>query len=468
MSSVGIIPGEQFVSVISAMSGGFAEKVLREIAHPKIQPGNRRNFGEWEEGMCAGTIMIEGTGEEREVLLRIGVEEGLFIRENGHKKFSLKHECNGELCTIPVAQKRSRGKDYSIGSVANNIVASWIIHGRKWRDRSKRWYYWPYGIDSERKTNLDFEVCNGAGCTYAQALERGIVRSAHLGTWKHGVTVVPAASGIPVFMHEFEERADGKGKNDLTVFGDQEISSDKEVWGPYARWNKDVGNVDFGPFADIAQEASSPFAFHVAATRRVFPNCQLGSAFLVEKLGDKLPTAVELIAQKDCERFYRLIDERGRSWKLDCVSASSLFFSRDDEEELMTFPIAAITENVCQTFEELAGIQEDPAVEIKKTIRIVPDSHFFIVLSGILTAHDGEAHYISGNYMHEYMTTGKDAYAHRVRNDRVFCLLRGLFGMDKLKFYIYPSNSLRLSKLNQYNFNPRTWNKKFWLTKTLR
>ena len=466
MSSFGIIPGEQFVSVISAMPGGFAEEVLRRIAHPIVQAGNKRKFGEWKNGMCAGSVLIEATGEEREVVLRLGVKEGLFIEESEGRKFSLKHECNGEVCVIPVAEKKAKkGKVYPAGSIANNIVATWVIHGRKWRDRSNEWYHWPYGIDMARKTSQNFEVCDGAGCAYAEALEKGIVRSAHLGTWKHGVTLVPAASGIPVFLHEFEERADGKGKNDLTVFGDQEISPDKNIWGPYARWSKNVGSVDFGKFSDIAKVASSPFAFHVAATRKVFPNCELNSAFILRKLGSKLIGILKTIAAKDPGRFYRLIDEAGNSWKLDKISEDSLVFSRDGESR--SFPLKDVPSNVWETFCDLSSVQDNPEIVIKKSVRIVPDSHFFIVLSGILTAKNGECHYISGNYMHEYMTTGKDAYAHRIRNERIFGLVKDFFRMDKLKFFIYPSNSLRLSKLNQYTFKPESWNEKYWLTKQL-
>ena len=74
-----IIPGKQTITVISAMKGGMAEDVLRQIAHPTINPTNKRQFGEWENDMCFGTVLVYQTGEERELVLKLGVKDGLFL-----------------------------------------------------------------------------------------------------------------------------------------------------------------------------------------------------------------------------------------------------------------------------------------------------------------------------------------------------------------------------------------------------
>lgn len=469
MEKMGIIPGEQIISVISAMSGGFGEEILREIAHPKRQPENGRHFDEWQGGSCSGFVIIKETGEKRDVLLRIGEKDGLFLSENGHNKLSFKHECDGDVCMIPIVRNKHRkGRLHLVDTIANNIVGIWVIHGKKWRDRSKTWHPWPYGIDEARKAELDFAIFDGGGCTYEEMLQKGPVRSTHPGEWNRSVTLVPAASEVPILIHEFEERADGKGKNDLTVFRGQQISDDKEIWGPYARWSENIKEVDFGDFSEIAKVSASPFAFHMKATRNIFPSCELGSVFLLRTLEKKkIRDVLEMVAKKDPERFYRLIDEEGKTWKLKAISKEQLIFRRDDAVFEKCFSLSKVSSNVLGTFEELASIQENPRTVIRRTVRIVPDTHFFIVLFGIMTAKNGESHLLSGNHMHEYLLKGKDAYAHRIRNDRLFCYIRDLFGMEKLKYFVYPSSSLRLSAPNQYTFDPKKWNKEYWLKKKL-
>ena len=68
--------------------------------------------------------------------------------------------------------------------------------------------------------------------------------------------------------------------------------------------------------------------------------------------------------------------------------------------------------------------------------------HFYIVVFGILTTKDGKSHHLSGRYMHKYLLEGADSYMHRIRNDRLFSLIKQLFGINKLEFVIYPSASL--------------------------
>jgi hypothetical protein len=458
-----IQPGEQIITCISAMPGGIAEEVLEQIAHPDINPANERKFGEWENGVCWGKIKIDSAGEEREVVLKLGVREGLFLDDqNGRCKTSLKHICDGEVCIIPI-QKNSEKKNYC-SSLANNIIGSWVIHGQNWRDRAGFWHYWPYGIDKDRKAEYNFEVIDGSGATFSQILNKGAVRSVHPGTWKQYVTVVPAASGMKVILHEFEKRADGK--NDVTIFDDKRISNDRDVWGPYASWGSGIRQVDFGKFEDVFRESSSPFAFHIAATRKVFPNCELASSFLLRKLKkEKMEKVLDIIVREDPERFYRLIDSEGKTQRLVEVRGGQLVFEKE------AFPIQRAVENVIKTFEELNRIQSDPQQEINRCPRLVLDSHFYIILFGILTSSNQgaffEAHHLGGTDMHQYLTRGVNAQMHRIRNERLFERIKHLFGIEKLKFFIYPSAAIRLPHINQYNFNPKKWDKNYWLNKKL-
>ena len=473
-----LVPGEQAVNTISAMEGGFAEKVLRMIAHPNSKihnpENNKRVFDDWSNGICFGKVIISNNGnkpEEREVVLKLNVKEGLFLKDHENfGKFSLKHKCDGKRCIIPVSALYNgrRGGDKkraSASSVANNIIASWIIHGYGWIDRKGKQYYWPYGIDINRKISYAFSVIDGKNMgTFSDAIEKGAIRSGHIGTWESPVMLVPAATGLPVILHEFQEKSDN-----IVMFGDKRISPKAydEVWGPYVEWDSNVFNqVDFGGFQESAQASVCPFNFHVAAIQKLFPNCILSSKFLFDRIKkDKVLEILRIIVEKDPERYYRLIDDSGLTYKLTKIDDGYAIYSGSSGN--IRFNLKEAPENALDTFIELAKIQNDPGYKINRKVRVVLDAHFFVVLFGILTAKNGESHHISGRYMYKYLLEGQDSGMHRIRNDRLFCLIKKIFKIDELKFMIYPSVSLRLPRVNQYNFNPKTWNPKHWLGKNI-
>jgi len=476
-----ITPGEQIITVISAMKGGNAERVLREIAHPKINPANERNFEDWKEDMCFGTVLVSQTGERRELVLKLGEREGLFLDDQQEdrrlkKSFSLKHECSGGLCTIPIGKKvsgrrlhiNSDGDDgFNPGSVANNIIGSWIIHGRNWRDSIGNKFYWPYGIDPNRKDRYDFEIVDGRQqqLTLERLIQMGGVRSAHPGNWTAPQTLVPAAIGMPIILHEFQERAGDQGY-DITRFNKEVISFDADIWGPYASWHQRImGNGGFmhQDFRQIAERASSPFSFHVAATKAIFPNCTLASTMILQKLGKKkLMRLLQVTAEKDTERFYRLIDEKGKTHKLTGADRESLVYEND-----LTFNVADAATNVFETFCELAKIEDDCTFELPRKSRLVLDSHFYIVVFALMTENNGASFHLGGTDMHRYLTEGDDAQMHMIRNERLFHIVRKFFGVDKIKFHIYPSSELRLRHSSQYDFIPEKWNPDHWKPKVL-
>lgn len=475
-----IIPGEQIITVISSMKGGSAEKVLDAIAHPEINPTNRREFGDWENDMCFGTVLVYHTGEKRELVLKKGVKDGLFLDDQEgvriRKRFSLKHECSGGLCTIPIGSKISgrrmhianEGEEgFNANSIANNIVGSWIIHGRNWSDSKGHTHYWPYGVDPNRKDKYDFELVDGRKqeITFGQLMEMGGVRSAHPGNWTAPNTLVSAAMGMPIILHEFQEYAGDDGY-DVTRFNDEKISLDGDIWGPYATWHTRVmgnGGYMHDDFRQIAEQASSPFSFHIAATKAIFPKCTLASSMILEKLGEeKLLQVLTAIAQKDQERYYRLIDENGKTHRLVGFENGDLVF---DEE--LTFSINDAPNNVLSTFKELAAIEANSTHVLKRIPRLVLDSHFYIVVFALMTTNNGASYHLGGTDMHRYLTEGPDAQMHTIRNERLFHVVREFFGAEKLKFVIYPSSELRLRRSSQYDFVPEKWNPDHWNPKVL-
>ena len=301
--------------------------------------------------------------------------------------------------------------------------------------------------------------------SFSAAIEKGIVRSGHIGTWDSPVMLVPSATGVPVILHEFKEKSDNVG-----MFNDKRISpkSSDEIWGPYAEWDsKALNQIDFGDFRDLAQESSSPFNFHVTATRSIFSNCILSSKFLLDRIGkDKILEILGIIAEKDPERYYRLIDEKGLTYRLREIYKGIATYTSSSFKEV-EFKLIDAPENAFQTFSELAQIQDNPGHKISRKVRLVLDSHFFIVLIGLLTSKNGKSYHLSGRYMHKYLLEGPDSYMHQIRNDRLFSLIKHVFGADKLDFVIYPSINLRLPRINQYNFDPNIWDPKHWLVKKL-
>lgn len=176
-SDAQITPGEQTVNVISAASGGIAEQILRAIAHPEINPGNKRHFGNWNDGTCHGFVHVYSNREKRPLTLKIGSTEGLFLDDGGETfdftqfkiRFSLRDVIDETTVLLPIGKgsARSEERTKSIRSensrlpldvVANAIVGTWIIHGRNWKDRSGNHFFWPYGHD-KRKEKLLLKGC---------------------------------------------------------------------------------------------------------------------------------------------------------------------------------------------------------------------------------------------------------------------------------------------------------------------
>ncbi len=155
------------VRVISAMPGGKAEAVLREIASSERERTNSNGNGsgarqegvlrhpriftlEWQQDAsgvehCSGRVM----DEERDIslILKLGVKEGLFLEDvpyrNGSRGVSMKPVQESSLVLrIPGALSGS-----GIRSAACQIVAVWVIRGGP-----------PSSEDSKRRRHKDGKV----------------------------------------------------------------------------------------------------------------------------------------------------------------------------------------------------------------------------------------------------------------------------------------------------------------------
>ena len=448
-----IEPGARMIEVISAERGGKAEEVLRAIGLPDRSHANRRYFSEWKrEGgveSCEGAVHF-GTTLMR-VRLKLGVREGLHLADADGSRVSMRHPETGLVLRI--------GRDlpgHRVPNVATQIVGCWVIHGKLWTNRSGELCNWPYGQDPKRPVDPSFRIHDGAEqkLTLRQLIERGGVRSTHVGQWTRPYALVPAACGMPVLLHEFKERAD-----DVCVFGEEVVSEDRDVWGPYARWSgRDRVN---GEFRRIAERSASPFAFHLHATKQVFPNCTLASSHLLREVGEeRLTQVLAAITTVQPERFYRLIDEEGRTHRLLEVKDRTLVY-----EDERTFDLLDAPENALQTLTELASLELDPGLALRRIPRVVLDSHFYVVVPSLVGNPDGEAHHLSGSEMYRYLTRGADALQHYSRNERLFQLVGDILGKKRCDFYVYPPIAFPHS--TQYTFDARGFEPEAWLDRVL-
>lgn len=118
--------------VIAAAVGGFAEQVIKRIAHPSHNDNpfrNFRKFGQWENGICRGSITtMEGKVISVTLLLGVKPEEGFLLRDD--EKFTATCIAEGEIKIIPVSpvtHSLTRKKDREPGKIANQIMGRCVI-----------------------------------------------------------------------------------------------------------------------------------------------------------------------------------------------------------------------------------------------------------------------------------------------------------------------------------------------------
>ncbi len=433
-----IVPGVRAVEVISATAGSVGEQILRKIAQPRRweHTRNQRLFGEWQDGCCQGVVRFNTDGEtasrEFPVTLKLGVEEGLVLRDVNGRSVSIKDRGSNHTGGYVIEVGRELPERH-VEHIANQIVGCWVVHGFHWLNRVREVCNWPYGNDVRRPVASTFRVVDGGELrlTLGDLVARGAVRSTHAGQWNRPYTLVPALCGMVILIHEFKQSGE-----DVCMFKDRLISNDAAIWGPYCRWaERRVGEVAEDWLRNLAAAAASPFAFHLHATRRLFPNCTLNSTYLVRQLGEsKLSRIVDHMVAEEPERVYRLIDASGVTRRLVRVTPGELVF--DGELSMRRADVAG---NVVRTFRELMRVEEDIAFDLPRIPRAVLDSHFYVVVSGLAESSDFEtAYHLSGSEMYHYLVDGKDAAAHRIRNERLFQLLKPDFGIDRFKYHIFP------------------------------
>lgn len=144
-----LIPGEPLVDLICA-DGPVMERLLEEIAHPFSQPSrHKRRFGDWCDGLCEGAVLTEG----REIplsLRRLNGGEGpkgprvLVMRDSPNNRLTMKPVVHDSAGTLAL-QLSARRCERRLPSIASQVVALFLVHGRGWKDSGGNFFHEPYG-----------------------------------------------------------------------------------------------------------------------------------------------------------------------------------------------------------------------------------------------------------------------------------------------------------------------------------
>ena len=464
-----VVAGTQIITTMSTQSpDGNAARLLREVAKSCKRVRISRLFPEnWEirEGfsVICGTIKFQG--REFPLTIKIGLvdlsnTEELILVDVPGKNSSMQPVDEGMMLQVGDNLTSKR-----IESLASQIVGSWVVHGKNWLDRVGELFRRPWGnTKNDIPDKFFFEIIDGANetnLTLADLIGRGCNRSTHVGEWcgRHS-TIIPAIIGMNMTFHEFK----AAGGDDICRFKGLPISSDKNFWGPYCLWNESVRQSgQLGKWQELALSCISPFSFQVHATRVLFPQIQLDSDYLLQKVGaEKLWAIFSTMAMHQPERFYRIIDHRGIAHRQTGISDDYLRYGNN-----ITILRKDVANNAVATFLELQNIQNDPSYVIERKPRVVIDSHAYIVIEA-LARRLPETHELSGRDMHAYLTMGSDAKMHRIRNEELFLLLRDFFGMKSMKFHVYPPLMWDSGLISQYDDSLNQFNKEEWLLRKVK
>ncbi len=449
IKGLSVVPGTPISDVISTTATeGNAALLLQFIG--KTFQGSRtsRNFPKYWKNED-GVLSIQGSvhfGQERSLTLKIGTREGLLVENRKGKSCSWNHN-NGDL-VIEVGDETPQQR---LETYAHEVVACWAVHGQRWRDRNGYVMPQPYGLARKYGVveKMYFNVIDGSlgvdRPTLKELIDHECFRSVHVGNWyqRHS-TLIAAMAGMPLVIHEFKE---GGGK--VCSIDAHLVSRDSKMWSGYCRWDESLRrSAPLGLWRELALQSASPFSFHVHATRMLFQKAELDSSFLLQRVGkEKLRGVLEIMLSEDPERFYRLIDEHGKTHRLGGVGDSFIVYG-----DYGRFDRNKIVDNVLCTFEELCMVQSDCTYVLERKPRVVMDTHAYIVIES-LARRSKNVYAFSGSQMHSYLTKedqGNSVSTHRVRNERLFLLLRQIFGMESVNFHVYPPVNWNSGVTSQY------------------
>jgi len=336
------------------------------------------------------------------------------------------------------------------------------------------------------------------GLTLQELIDHGCTRSAHPGLLNtENTTLAPLIGGMPIHYHDFQMHAGDTDYNICSFHivktnGQCEIvsiSADKSIWGPLARWDpkgrQKIIKDDFR-FRHLAEQASSPYAFHLAATKSVaqFNNVTSSCSFFLASIANSGKHSADLMKSILVDianprgsgrngrpkTFYRVIDENGLSWKLKSISNDPYtphkVLEYRNGYRISTYEVA---DNVMTTFTEIYNLEHDPAYIMPKRPRLVPDTGFYLAMAALTTSHKKSqigqvkdqvkqpctAYHLAGNEMMNYLVyDSKSASMYRKQAHKIIALVNHNFDIN-LPVTFKVVSPIRVVGANQYSLNNR-------------
>jgi len=278
-----------------------------------------------------------------------------------------------------------------------------------------------------------------------ELINLGCTRSSHVGLLTNqNTTLAGLIYGLPILYHEFLRNSDDKDYNvckfqilnkDLQI-DEIRISDDAGIWPPLAEWNmagrSEIIRNDVR-FQNLAKICSSPFSFHLAATKKLFSkgnSVTLCSTCLIKSIDEiigsieSMRKLLQLIGGRlsnnigRLKTFYRLIDEEGISWYQESIRNIQNHNKEIKFENGYSISIDDAIDSVLTTFAEMYNLEQNPSYPLIKRPRIVMDTAFYILMDFILSGkiiHDANHHgrkifvsyHLAGNDLMNYLVYDK-------------------------------------------------------------
>ena len=456
---VPIMLGEQAVSVISALEGGTAEKVLRAMSRQyqsgDVHSNHRAVFGDWDNGVCEGIITYLHTGEERHVVLKLGVQEGAFLKDVDGKSHSIKNQEGVGSIVLHIGRGLA-DTGVHLEHAACHILVAWVMHGYGWisyteETGEEHYNKYPWGLARDRENAPEtFVVVDGGMCTDLGELPPVTLRSTHVGALEYSDAVVA--------MREWgrdeekprvliTEHHDVRIGTHISRAGGLDLLCDDNPAPLMAQWRR-KGSVSLpDELSEIYEESGTPLGFHMAATHALYPGCVSISTYLMVNLGlEDLRRLVERVV-RDCPRhLYYCIQPKGAVSRFKVAQGGMLQY-----EGGTSFSREEAVENLMDTFVVCSGIEYDPGRIIPVKPRLYPDGYFWTVVVACLSQESGVAHHLSGRNMREYWVTGITPVM-RIRLSRLFESVKDILGISgPIEMKIYGSEIKRPDVCDQYD-----------------
>lgn len=434
-----LIPGSQAYQVLAAAPNTVGAQVLEHLAaHAHESTRYQVSVTAWSEsahGQQCELFLTLPEGE-RSITLVIGTPAHLdncleLVERSVGKPF----QPQGGQVFIDSRCVKSNGRIRDIGL---QVLIAVVVHGYGWVDRIGRMVDAPFGYRAKREQPKAFRIVRGRALSPQELTSiPGLFIAPHVGEWGSGVRVIPAAARLPILLHEFRANGADAGSR-INTYRDEVISDDVGRWGGVMQFSR---RPEHAEVAFIGGLASSPFSFHIGATKQRFMQSKLTSSALLTFYGEaRLRAVLETLLREHPSRFYRLIDAEGIAHRLDDVDEHQLFFGA---ESILR---GDVVENVLSTYHELAHLELVPEHVLSERPRVVLDDSTYLVLTAFMMASGGEAAVLSGSQMIQYLFTGDTAMMHQVASEKVYAVLRKVVkaAPPELTFTVYDSSKLRL------------------------